>query len=89
MALNAAAAGQTTWVRPDNDISGLDGNEVNTTQARGTKTMSNDRQGSINEMFQRVRARLRAAIGEDSFNSWFTRLELWTAFGNSRLTNDK
>ncbi len=28
------------------------------------------------EMFQRVRARLRAAVGEDVYNSWFARLEL-------------
>ncbi len=76
MALNAAAAGRTSWVRPDNDITGLNDSEDNSTQAHGTKTMSNDRQGSSGEMFQRVRARLRAAVGEDSFNSWFTRLEL-------------
>jgi len=31
---------------------------------------------SDNEIFQRVRARLRAAVGEDVFNSWFARLEL-------------
>lgn len=28
------------------------------------------------EMFQRVRARLRATVGEDVYNSWFARLEL-------------
>ncbi len=76
MALNAAAAGRSSWVRPDNDISSVDNSEEETTQARGTKTMSNDRQGSTSEMFQRVRARLRAVVGEDSFNSWFTRLEV-------------
>ena len=31
---------------------------------------------SERELFQRVRARLRAAMGEDVFNSWFARLEL-------------
>jgi chromosomal replication initiator protein len=31
---------------------------------------------STRELFQRVKARLRAAVGEDVFNSWFTRLEL-------------
>jgi len=31
---------------------------------------------SETELFQRVRARLRAAVGEDVFNSWFARLEL-------------
>ncbi|MDC9822479.1 chromosomal replication initiator protein DnaA [Devosia sp. ZB163] len=31
---------------------------------------------SSSELFQRVRARLRAAVGEDVFNSWFARLEL-------------
>jgi chromosomal replication initiator protein len=34
--------------------------------------------GGVNdrELFARVRARLRAAVGEDVFNSWFVRLEL-------------
>jgi len=36
--------------------------------------MSADR--SDTELFQRVRARLRAAVGEDVFNSWFARLDL-------------
>ncbi|MEO8757944.1 MAG: chromosomal replication initiator protein DnaA [Devosia sp.] len=31
---------------------------------------------SDSEIFQRVRTRLRAAVGEDVFNSWFARLEL-------------
>jgi chromosomal replication initiator protein len=31
---------------------------------------------SESEIFQRVRTRLRAAVGEDVFNSWFARLEL-------------
>jgi chromosomal replication initiator protein len=31
---------------------------------------------SEGELFQRVRARLRAQVGEDVFNSWFARLEL-------------
>ena len=31
---------------------------------------------SSREMFQRVRARLRAAVGEDVYSSWFARLEL-------------
>jgi chromosomal replication initiator protein len=32
--------------------------------------------GSQRELFARVRARLRAAVGEDVFTSWFARLEL-------------
>ena len=36
--------------------------------------MGDDR--SESELFQRVRARLRAQVGEDIFNSWFARLEL-------------
>ena len=32
--------------------------------------------GDERELFQRVRARLRAMVGEDVFNSWFARLEL-------------
>ena len=35
-----------------------------------------DDEKSRRELFQRVRARLRAAVGEDVFNSWFARLEL-------------
>jgi chromosomal replication initiator protein len=35
-----------------------------------------DRPMEPREMFVRVRARLRAAVGEDVFNSWFARLEL-------------
>ena len=31
---------------------------------------------SDGELFQRIRARLRAQVGEDIFNSWFARLEL-------------
>jgi chromosomal replication initiator protein len=36
--------------------------------------MSGERSDS--ELFQRIRARLKAAVGEDVFNSWFARLEL-------------
>jgi len=35
-----------------------------------------DGERSDTELFQRVRARLRAAVGEDVFNSWFARLDL-------------
>ncbi|MEQ1769333.1 MAG: chromosomal replication initiator protein DnaA [Devosia sp.] len=31
---------------------------------------------SENELFQRIRARLRAMVGEDVFSSWFARIEL-------------
>jgi len=66
MAMNAAAS------RDDWGLTG--GRETK----RGESTMA----GSMgqprdeNELFQRVRARLKAAVGEDVFNSWFTRLEL-------------
>jgi chromosomal replication initiator protein len=44
---------------------------------RGQTVMGHDgKDVSTRELFQRVRARLRAAVGEDVFNSWFTRLEL-------------
>ncbi|WP_244606582.1 chromosomal replication initiator protein DnaA [Arsenicitalea aurantiaca] len=33
-------------------------------------------EGSENELFARVRAKLKVAVGEDVFNSWFARLEL-------------
>src|SRR5687767_6915571 len=35
-----------------------------------------DRPMDPRELFVRVRARLKAAVGEDVFNSWFARLEL-------------
>jgi chromosomal replication initiator protein len=41
---------------------------------RGMTSMGEPR--SEAETFQRVRTRLRAAVGEDIFNSWFARLEL-------------
>jgi chromosomal replication initiator protein len=38
--------------------------------------MGTDGQPETRELFARIRARLRAAVGEDVFNSWFARLEL-------------
>src|SRR5436190_21661177 len=44
-------------------------------QQEGNDTMAKDGTG-MQELFARVRARLRAGVGEDVFNSWFVRLEL-------------
>ena len=67
MAMNAAAS-RADW--------GL--NNTKEQSAQGGLTMSgNDGQPmGVNELFPRVRARLKAAVGEDVFNSWFARLEL-------------
>jgi chromosomal replication initiator protein len=51
-----------------NDAQGATGKPVFVSPASGER--------SDNEIFQRVRARLRASVGEDIFNSWFARLEL-------------
>jgi chromosomal replication initiator protein len=41
-----------------------------------TDGAAGDEESSHRELFARVRARLRAAVGEDVFTSWFARLEL-------------
>ncbi len=70
MAMNAAA-GRSNWVTNASSGKGLGGDKG------GMMMTGKDGQplGS-NEVFQRVRARLKAAVGEDVFNSWFARLEL-------------
>lgn len=70
MAMNAAA-GRADWVSDRGNGKGQGGDKG------GIVMMGKDGQplGS-NELFQRVRARLKAAVGEDVFNSWFARLEL-------------
>jgi hypothetical protein len=69
MATNAAA-GRTEW--------NTGAQAARSLVAKGGQTvMGHDGKDlSTNELFQRVRARLRAAVGEDVFNSWFTRLDL-------------
>jgi chromosomal replication initiator protein len=49
-----------------------------TTERTGSGTLSPIMAGERTEaeLFQRIRARLRAQFGEDIFNSWFARLEL-------------
>ena len=39
-------------------------------------TKEQDGEPELRELFARVRARLKAAVGEDAYNSWFVRLEL-------------
>jgi chromosomal replication initiator protein len=46
------------------------------TPAGGRGASGRDASMAGEEQFQRVRARLRAAVGEDVFTSWFARLEL-------------
>ncbi len=68
----SAAAGRTGWA-------GIATTGDSGQDAQGTGDIIMGRDGNpttSQELFQRVRARLRAAVGEDVFNSWFTRLEL-------------
>jgi chromosomal replication initiator protein len=44
--------------------------------AAAVTIMSEEDKSSEHELFIRIRARLKAAVGEDVFNSWFARLEL-------------
>ena len=70
MARNAAAG--RAWddgaSHSNQGIGGIDG-AVSITGKDGKPVMSS-------EVFARVRARLKAAVGEDVYNSWFARLEL-------------
>lgn len=61
-------------------IGGAGEGMVQTTNGRGNNNKGlmaamGDGRGE-SELFQRVRARLRAQVGEDAFSSWFARLEL-------------
>jgi chromosomal replication initiator protein len=67
-----AAESRADWVLDAKNGKGRASNE-------GGLIMTTGKDGqpiAANELFQRVRARLKAAVGEDVFNSWFARLEL-------------
>jgi chromosomal replication initiator protein len=68
MAMNAAAS-RADWGLGSEKERGDDTGGVIMTSKNGQPL-------DMNELFQRVRARLRAAVGEDVYNSWFVRLEL-------------
>ena len=53
---------------------GKDGGNRSSSKQGFIAGMGEDR--SEAELFQRIRTRLRASVGEDIFNSWFARLEL-------------
>ncbi len=53
---------------------GKSGSNKNSSNRGYVPAMAEDRTEA--ELFQRIRTRLRAAVGEDVFNSWFARLEL-------------
>jgi len=69
---NEALAGRAVW-RDNNNIPGrwAGSNEALTMTEQQSGNSTEHR-----ELFARVRARLRAAVGEDVFTSWFARLEL-------------
>ena len=69
MATNAAA-GRTEW------NSGAEAARSLVSKGGQTFMGHDGKDVSTRDLFLRVRARLRAAVGEDVFNSWFTRLEL-------------
>ena len=68
--MKSGAAGRLDWRNDapvaDNDSAGH----------RSVTNSGKDTPMGPQELFQRVRSRLRAAVGEDVFTSWFARLEL-------------
>ena len=71
-----AAADRVTWGKTGGQA-GTDPRET-TGGAEGGKAMAMD----ADQVWLRVRARLRAAVGEDVFTSWFARLELEEVVGD-------
>ena len=73
--MRAGLAGDTGWT---DGIGRKVSSERSTGRTGGTTDMAKDggTSGSGTDLFARVRARLKAAVGEDVFNSWFARLEL-------------
>src|SRR5690554_859160 len=71
-----AAADRVTWGK----TGGKAGTDPQETTERGDKgkTMTMD----ADQVWLRVRARLRVAVGEDIFTSWFARLELEEVVGD-------
>jgi chromosomal replication initiator protein len=67
-----AAARSADWgeVNQPDEVNGTGGGGAVTIMGRDGKPADS------RELFVRVRARLKAAVGEDVFNSWFARLEL-------------
>jgi len=66
------AAGRSTWHdgKKPSDEGFVDA------EPSATITGDNGKPMVVRDLFARVRARLRAAVGEDVFTSWFARLEL-------------
>ncbi len=71
-----AAADRGTWEKGDGKAGEVP--QRTTTMAQGGKKMTMD----ADQVWLRVRARLRAAVGEDVFTSWFARLELEEVVGD-------
>ena len=67
-----SAAGRSTWHdgKKPSDEGFVDA------EPSATITGDNGKPMVVRDLFARVRARLRAAVGEDVFTSWFARLEL-------------
>ncbi len=63
-----AAAERDRWADKNKDVTTLN-EEATSMDSDGTDL-------TLQEMFQRVRARLKAMFGEDIYNSWFARMEL-------------
>ena len=67
----SAAAGRADWASDDKREQENGGGK-----GAGTIMGRDGKPAEPRELFARVRARLRVAVGEDVFNSWFARLEL-------------
>src|SRR5690606_16777642 len=66
--MRQATAGQDGWANANTSSPSL--------SSKGTPVMSDSPSEAQRELWNRVRARLKAAVGEDVFTSWFARLEL-------------
>ncbi|GGA38070.1 chromosomal replication initiator protein DnaA [Pelagibacterium lentulum] len=80
MSLDAAAE-RVTWMGQKTQA----GRDLQGTQKMAQRSEIGDTvmsAGSSEQMWQRVRTRLRAAVGEDVFTSWFARLELEEVVGD-------
>src|SRR5690606_38997720 len=66
--MRQATVGQDGWANATASSSSL--------SSKGTPVMSDSPSEAQRELWNRIRARLKAAVGEDVFTSWFARLEL-------------
>ena len=71
-----ADLGQAGWTDRYRGQNRESANDDGSTLMQVEPMAKDDKPAAWRELFNRVRARLRAAVGEDIFNSWFARIEL-------------